>query len=215
MAGSNGYHNYRHQADIYSIYSILRRRDFPKENIIMLSYDDVVNSPKNPYRGMVVTERSHKNVYPGRQNIDYRGKDASASNFLRVLRNDTTNGPALNSTSEDNVLIYYDDHGAPGMLCVPAHNGPELYGDHIAETIREMKRKKMFKKLLFIIEACYSGSVGFNITEPGVYLLQLQVHNNHRSLHNGMMHSEHSDQTNLHSMFLSISKSTQMIELSI
>jgi legumain len=171
MAGSKGYNNYRHQADIFNIYSILRRRGFPKENIITLAYNDIVNHRKNPYPGQVFASRKHVNVYPGRENIDYVGKDASAANFLRVLTGDSHNGRALQSTENDDVFVFYDDHGAPGILCVPANNGPELYADSIYATIKEMKEKKMFKRLFFVIEACYSGSVGFNITEPGVYVL--------------------------------------------
>jgi legumain len=171
MAGSKGYQNYRHQADVFNIYSILRRRNFPKENIITLAYDDIVNSRRNPFPGRVFSDASHKNVYPGRENIDYVGKEASAANFIRVLTGDSRNGRALQSTEEDDVFIYYDDHGAPGLLCVPANNGPEIYADNIANTIKEMKAKKMFKRLFFVIEACYSGSVGFNITVPGVYVI--------------------------------------------
>ena len=108
---------------------------------------------------------------PGRENIDYTGKDANAENFMRVLTGDTHNGRALESTEEDDVFVYYDDHGAPGLLCVPANNGPEIYSDHLSETIEQMKKEKRFKRLFFVIEACYSGSVGFNISTPGVYVI--------------------------------------------
>ena len=126
MAGSKGYNNYRHQADVFHIYEILTRRGMPKENIITLAYNDIVNHKRNPYPGRVFATKDHHNVYPGRENIDYTGKDATAENFLRVLSGDTHNGRALQSTEEDDVFVYYDDHGAPGLLCVPSNNGPEI-----------------------------------------------------------------------------------------
>ena len=170
MAGSKGFNNYRHQADVFNIYNILTRRGLDKENIITLAYDDVVNHRKNPTPGKISSEKSHKNVYPGRENIDYTGKDVTAENFYKVLLGDSHNGRALKSTEEDDVFIYYCDHGAPGLLCVPSGNGPEIYADKLEETIKLMKEKKMFKRLFFIIEACYSGSVAFNISVPGVFI---------------------------------------------
>ena len=171
MAGSKGYNNYRHQADVFNIYSILRRRGFPKENIITLAYNDIVNHRKNPYKGQVFSTSEHKNVYPGRENIDYTGKSANAENFLRVLMGDSHNGRALESTADDDIFVYYDDHGAPGLLCVPSNNGPEIYADHISQVLQQMKNERKFKRLFFVIEACYSGSVGFNISIPGVYII--------------------------------------------
>ena len=171
MAGSKGYQNYRHQADVFNIYNILTRRGFPKENIITLAYNDVVNHKLNPYPGKVFATKDHKDVYPGRENIDYVGKDANAENFIRVLLGDSHNGRALETTEEDDIFIYYDDHGAPGVLCVPTYNGPEIYADQISAAIDQMKKDKKFRRILFVIEACYSGSVATNISGSGVYVV--------------------------------------------
>ena len=43
VAGSNGFWNYRHQADICHSYQILRKNGIPESNIIVMSYDDVAN----------------------------------------------------------------------------------------------------------------------------------------------------------------------------
>jgi len=171
MAGSRGYNNYRHQADVFRIYNILSERGFNKSNLILLAYNDVVSHRMNPYKGKVFSTSDHKNVYPGEHAIDYSGKEATAENFMRVLLGDTHNGRALETTEEDDIFIYYDDHGAPGLLCVPANNGPEIYTDHIAHTLSEMKKKKKFRNVFFVIEACYSGSVARNITIPGVFVI--------------------------------------------
>ena len=171
MAGSKGYQNYRHQADVFNIYNILTRRGFPKENIITLAYNDIVNHRRNPYPGKVFSTKDHKDVYPGRENIDYTGKDANAENFIRVLLGDSHNGRALQTTEEDDIFVYYDDHGAPGLLCVPTFNGPELYADQLSTAIEQMKKQKKFRRMLFVIEACYSGSIGTNISAPGVYVV--------------------------------------------
>ena len=51
VAGSNGYYNYRHQADICHAYHILRRNGIPDERIIVMMYDDIANNTNNPTQG--------------------------------------------------------------------------------------------------------------------------------------------------------------------
>ena len=169
MAGSRGYNNYRHQADVFNIYDLLTTRGFDPSHIITLAYDDVVNHNLNPFKGQVFATLDHRNVYPGADRIDYREDQATAENFVRVLVGDTKKGRALASTKDDDVFVYYNDHGAPGLLCVPSNNGPEIYADQIRKTFQEMKEKQMFKRLFFVIEACYSGSVAGNITVDNVF----------------------------------------------
>ena len=51
IAGSNGYDNYRHQADICHAYNILSQGAIQDENIILLTYDDIANHPENTSTG--------------------------------------------------------------------------------------------------------------------------------------------------------------------
>lgn len=43
VAGSNGYYNYRHQADVCHAYQILHRNGVPDERIVVMMYDDIAN----------------------------------------------------------------------------------------------------------------------------------------------------------------------------
>ena len=43
VAGSNGFWNYRHQADICHAYQVLIKNGFPADNIILMAYDDIAN----------------------------------------------------------------------------------------------------------------------------------------------------------------------------
>ena len=52
VAGSNGYFNYRHQADICHAYQILRKNGIPDERIIVMMYDDIAHNTNNPTPGM-------------------------------------------------------------------------------------------------------------------------------------------------------------------
>lgn len=47
VAGSNGYYNYRHQADVCHSYHVLRNHGIPAANIITMMYDDIANHEVN------------------------------------------------------------------------------------------------------------------------------------------------------------------------
>ena len=155
MAGSKEWWNYRHQADIATIYTMLLNRGFDKEKIITISYDDVPTSAYNPYKNQLFHTTAHVNMYNGPSTIDYSSKSVTKETFFSVLLG-TAEGKKLESTEGDDVLIYYDDHGAPGVLGLPF--GKEgIPMDELGEVIQSMNEKKMYKRLFFIAEACGSG----------------------------------------------------------
>ncbi|KER19486.1 hypothetical protein T265_11756 [Opisthorchis viverrini] len=47
-AGSKSWGNYRHQADVYHAYQLVRKNNVPPENIITFAYDDIANNPSSP-----------------------------------------------------------------------------------------------------------------------------------------------------------------------
>lgn len=80
VAGSNTFSNYRHQADVFHAYQSLVQNGFDQDNIITFAFNDVVNSPSNPYKGKVFNKPSYSNpgvdVYAGVK-IDYSGADVT------------------------------------------------------------------------------------------------------------------------------------------
>jgi legumain len=168
IAGSHGYQNYRHHADVCHSYQILIKQGIPKENIIMMMYNDVANSWENPFKGQLFNKPSNASspgvdVYAGcKDNIDYERNDVNADNFLAVITGDAKsvsggNGRVLNSTSEDRVFIYFADHGGPGLIAMPSP--PYLHADDLNNALKKMSTQKMFKELTFYVEACESGSM--------------------------------------------------------
>lgn len=51
LAGSRGYGNYRHQADMCNAYQLLRKRGLHNNNIVTFIYDDIVSDSRNPFPG--------------------------------------------------------------------------------------------------------------------------------------------------------------------
>ena len=71
----------------------------------------------------------------------------------------------LNSTENDRVFINFADHGGPGILAMPV--GPFLYAKDLQNALKKMHNKKMYKELVFYVEAlgnaCWRWSIHFYV----------------------------------------------------
>ena len=180
--GSRSFGNYRHTADSFYQYHLLIQNGFDKEKIILMNYDDIVDSYSNKFKGHIYRTLTHvPDVYPGSANIDYTGKTVTAANFYKVLTGDATaGGKVLKSTENDNVFVFFDDHGGNGILGVPEGCGGYIYANDLKKTFKTMADKKMFGKLFFPITACYAGSVAKYLDDiPNMYVMTAS--NDHES----------------------------------
>ncbi|VDP87459.1 unnamed protein product [Echinostoma caproni] len=113
---------YSEQADVSHAYQLLRRNGIPVENIVTIMYDDVANCPDNPFPGKLFNDYEHHDVYHDVV-VDYRGEDVTPENFIGVLLGDaklkSTGKKVLESGPDDDVFIFFTDHGAPNMICFP------------------------------------------------------------------------------------------------
>jgi len=171
-AGSSTYWNYRHQADICHAYQILKRNGVSPDRIITLIYDDVAHASQNPFPGQLFNEPNGHDVYQGCQ-IDYKGDALSPSLFLNVLRGDAEavaglnlgsngNGKVLKSGPDDDVFIYFADHGGAGMIMFP---GGAISASDLVGTLKQMHGKSMYRELVFYLDTCESGSMFTSLPE--------------------------------------------------
>ncbi|KAG0456300.1 hypothetical protein HPP92_024088 [Vanilla planifolia] len=161
IAGSKGYRNYRHQADVCHAYQVLKSGGLKDENIIVFMYDDIAYNNLNPKRGVIINHPGGKNVYDGVPK-DYVGDDVNAYNFIGVLLGDKSlvrggSGRVVTSEPEDHIFIFYSDHGGPGVLSMP--QTPHLYADDFIEVLKRKHRLRSYKSMVIYIEACESGSI--------------------------------------------------------
>jgi legumain len=81
-----------------------------------------------------------------------------------VLRGDMEAVPkghrVLESDRDSDVFLYFIDHGSTGFLQVQEQF---LYADQLNETFNYMWEHGLYRKLVFYVEACYSGSLFENI----------------------------------------------------
>ncbi|KAK6045546.1 peptidase C13 family protein [Cooperia oncophora] len=81
VAGSNGWYNYRHQADVGHAYHTLKRHGLADENIIVMMYDDIAHNKQNPYPGKMYNRPHGDDIYKGLK-IDYKVTTFQISFFL-------------------------------------------------------------------------------------------------------------------------------------
>lgn len=162
VAGSSGWGNYRHQADVFHAYQVLINGGFSPDHIVVMAYDDIAHNPENPMPGKVFNAPGGPDVYSGVR-IDYKGEQVNAVNFLNVLEGNSAalankgSGRVIASGPRDKVFLFYSDHGAAGVLGMPS--GPFLYADELMASIRRKFQSHGFKEMVMYIEACESGSM--------------------------------------------------------
>lgn len=177
VAGSNGYYNYRHQADVSAAYTtIIKANNIPASNIIVMMYDDIANNPSNPYPGKLFNWQDDSgklgpDVYTGIVK-DYTAATVTPEIFLKVLQGQKPgvgSNKVVASTANDNIFVFFSDHGGPGILAFPSEY---LSSTDLNNAISAMGKAKRFKQMVFYVEACESGSMFDNIlTTPNVYAL--------------------------------------------
>jgi len=161
VAGSNGWYNYRHQSDVCHAYQILHKNGIPDSNIIVMMYDDLAKNSENPTKGVIINHPNGKDVYKGVPH-DYTGKTVTPKNFINVLlgkkdeMKGVGSGKVLESGPDDNVFIYFTDHGATGLVAFPTG---VLYAKDLNTTITQMHDQKKYNEMVIYIEACESGSM--------------------------------------------------------
>ncbi|EEC00748.1 legumain, putative [Ixodes scapularis] len=158
VAGSSGWDNYRHQADVCHAYQVLHNHGIPDDRIVVMMYDDIAFNEENPTPGVVINHINGSNVYLGVP-VDYSGQQVTPENFLNVLQGRQVNagsGKVIASGPRDHVFVFFSDHGAPGLLCFPEAN---LMATQLSDTIKTMAAENRFGKMVLYIEACESGSI--------------------------------------------------------
>ncbi|KAK5792490.1 hypothetical protein PVK06_033604 [Gossypium arboreum] len=165
IARSNGYWNYRHQADVCHAYQLLRNGGLKEENIIVFMYDDIAYNEENPRPGIIINNPHGNDVYKGVPK-DYTGENVSVNNFFAAILGNKSaftggSGKVVNSGPNDHIFIYYSDQGAPAVIGMPTL--PYLYADDLID--------------VFYLEACESGSIFEGLLPEGLNIYAMTVAN--------------------------------------
>ncbi|KAL6740963.1 hypothetical protein Aduo_014266 [Ancylostoma duodenale] len=182
VAGSDGWFNYRHQADACHAYHTLRDHGVPAENIILMMYDDIAHNKQNPYPGKIFNRPHGDDVYKGVK-IDYRNTAVTPQNFLNILKGNASgvvggNGRVIESNPNDRIFVFFTDHGGVGMIAFPDEM---LTVKELDEALNWMYRNDRYDQLVFYLEACESGSMFENVLKSSIDVYAVTAANSKES----------------------------------
>lgn len=161
IATSTGRNNYRHQADALAQYQMLRGFGYDDEHIILILEDDL---------------GSDVHVTPGGENlragavIDYKTSRVTPEDLRNIFSGTVTERTpqVVRGGPGTNVFLFWSGHGARDEVLMWADDKLE------AETFRDILEaaEGNYRKMLAVMETCYSGSIGTYCEGlPGVLLL--------------------------------------------
>ncbi|KAJ1373475.1 hypothetical protein KIN20_035881 [Parelaphostrongylus tenuis] len=182
VAGSNGWYNYRHQADVAHAYHTLRRHGVLEQNIVVMMYDDIAFNKLNPYPGKVFNRPHGDDLYKGLK-IDYKNSSVNPENFLNILKGNATgvkggNGRVIESNPDDRIFVYFTDHGGVGLISFPEEI---LTVKQLNTALNWMHENNRYSQLVFYLESCESGSMFENVLKSTINVYAITAANGHES----------------------------------
>ena len=86
VCSSRYWFNYRHVANVLSMYRSVKRLGLPDSRILLMLADDMACNSRNPKPGIVHNNMNQQiNMYGDDVEVDYRGYDVTVHNFIRLL----------------------------------------------------------------------------------------------------------------------------------
>lgn len=170
VAASTGWENYRHQADALAMYQLLKDYGYDDDHILLIMEDDIANNERNPRKGEVRVEIDGENLYHDLK-IDYKLSDLTYDDLIDIMAGKQSEKlpVVLPTTNQDNVLFFWSGHGNSGTLYM---NDSKFPADDVSRMLQTMNSEGKYRRLFFVIEACYSGSVAQECEGiPGVLFL--------------------------------------------
>lgn len=154
LAPSATWEHYRHQADAYAFYQLLKAGGLSDDHILLVAEDDLAFHPLNPYPGVVRISPSGPDVYSGVK-VDYRPSETSLDALADLLAGEAGGRPMFSAV--DNLVVYWVGHGKP--------EGPQWLDEtipaaQVARFFARLAGKPGYRKTLLMLETCYAGKVG-------------------------------------------------------
>ena len=169
IATSTGWNNYRHQADALAQYQMLKGFGYDDDHIVLILEDDIANSSANPHPGTVHVTPDGPDLRKGAV-IDYKTSRVTEEDLANIFSGTVTERTpeVVHGSPNTNVFLFWSGHGAHDNLLMWADRNID------SETFRGILEgaEGNYRKMLCVMETCYSGSVGSYCEGlPGILLL--------------------------------------------
>lgn len=171
VSSSKYWYNYRHAANVLSIYRSIKRLGIDDSHIILMLADDMACDARNPWPATIFNNAHHHlNVYGSDVEVDYRGEEVTVENFIRLLTgrhfDGTPRSKKLLTDDGSNILIYLTGHGGNGFL--KFQDKGELTSIEVAGAFEQMHQKRRYNEILFIVDTCQAESMSADLISPNI-----------------------------------------------
>ena len=171
VSTSRFWFNYRHLSNTLSLYRTVKRLGIPDSQILLLLPDDMACNPRNAFPGTVYSNADRRmDLYGENVEVDYRGYEVTVENFIRLLtdrwEDSVPRSKRLNSDEGSNILIYMTGHGGEEFL--KFQDSEEISSWDLADAFQQMREKKRYNELLFMIDTCQANTLYRQFYAPGM-----------------------------------------------
>jgi len=167
VQGSSGWSNYRHQADVLSVYQQLKRGGYDDDHIILIIDQALAADARNADPGAVRSSADGPNLLAGAV-IDYDNAALTAADISDILLGNKTDATpvVLPRDAGQNILFYWSGHGANKagsganeLMWLGAEAGQGFTDERMRETVAAMHAGGLYRKLFVVAEPCFSQNV--------------------------------------------------------
>ncbi|EER26706.1 glycosylphosphatidylinositol anchor biosynthesis [Coccidioides posadasii str. Silveira] len=171
VSTSRFWFNYRHLANVLSLYRTVKRLGIPDSQIILMLPDDMACNPRNAFPGTVYNNADRAlDLYGDNIEVDYRGYEVTVESFIRLLTDrlgeDVPRSKRLGSDAGSNVLVYMTGHGGDQFL--KFQDSEEIGAWDLADAFGQMWEKKRYSELLFMIDTCQANTMFTHFYSPNI-----------------------------------------------
>ncbi|KAI1121492.1 peptidase C13 family-domain-containing protein [Nemania abortiva] len=163
--------NYRHLANVLSMYRTVKRLGIPDSQIIMMLPDDMACNPRNAFPGTVYSNADRAvDLYGDNIEVDYRGYEVTVENFIRLLTDrvgdEMPRSKRLLTDDRSNILVYMTGHGGNEFL--KFQDAEEIGAFDLADAFEQMWEKRRYHEILFMIDTCQANTMYSKLYSPNI-----------------------------------------------
>lgn len=171
VSTSRFWFNYRHMANVLSMYRTVKRLGIPDSQIILMLSDDIACNARNLFPGSVFNNADRAiDLYGDSVEVDYRGYEVTVENFIRLLTDrwgeDQPKSKRLLTDENSNIFIYMTGHGGADFL--KFQDAEEISSYDIADAFAQMYEKKRYNEIFFMIDTCQANTMYSKFYSPNV-----------------------------------------------
>ncbi|WEL39502.1 asparaginyl endopeptidase 1 [Encephalitozoon hellem] len=148
LNSSRGFHNYRHMANVYIFYNVLKENGFDDDQILIISYENQIQDVRNADKKGVYIDEDLRIPYSG-----FRPTKNALEDLLNAI---SGNCDKLKDADESsNVLVYLNGHGNETFLKFGSIHF--MTKDDIMARIPKLARR--VGKVLLVVDTCQADAL--------------------------------------------------------